>query len=110
MHRKAIFALAGVFLAVALVVPPVLFIIQADNDLDNLIVVQNNQGLVTSGNATITDQTGENHTNTIIYSAVIEAVFIPAFAITLYYGVNHPHPHGKQEQTEEEPENSALKT
>jgi len=29
---------------------------------------------------------------------VIEAVFLPAFAITLYYGVNHPHPHAKEEQ------------
>jgi hypothetical protein len=113
MHRKAVFALAGVFLAIALVVPPVLFIIQADNDLDNYLVIQNNQGLVTSGNATIIDQAGENHTNTIIISAVIEVVFIPAFAVTLFYGVNHPHPHGKEVETEDsepKPNGSALET
>ena len=113
MHRKAVFALAGVFLAVALVVPPVLFIIQADKDLDNYIVIQNNQGLVTSGNATIIDQAHENHTNTIIISAAIEVVFIPAFAVTIFYGINHPHPHGKEpeiEETEPKPNDSASET
>jgi len=67
MHRKAIFALAAVFLAVAVIVPPVLFIIQADKDSDNLIIVRNNLGLSTSGNITITDETGESHTNNIIF-------------------------------------------
>ncbi len=50
MHRKAVFALAGVFLAVALIVPPLIFVLQADHDLDNLIVARDNPGLVTSGN------------------------------------------------------------
>ena len=102
MHRKAVFALAAIFLAVAIIVPPVLFILQADNDLDNLIVTQNNQGLSTSGNITITDQTGESHTNNIIIFAVIEAVFLPAFAITLYFGINHPEPFIKKEQEDDE--------
>ncbi len=106
MHRKAIFALTAVFLAVAVIVPPVLFIIQADNDLDNLIIVRNNPGLSTSGNITITDEIGESHTNNIIIFVVIEAVFLPAFAITLYYGVNHPHPHTKEEQKAEEGNNT----
>jgi hypothetical protein len=105
MHRKAVFALAGVFLAVALVIPPVLFIIQANNDLDKLIVVQNNMGLVTGGNVTISNQISENHTNTLIIFTVIEAVFLPLFAVTLYHGINHPHPHGKEkEETETETE------
>ena len=65
MHRKAVFALAGVFLAVALIVPPLIFILQADNDLDNLIIVRDNPGLVTSGNATITDETSENHSTSL---------------------------------------------
>jgi hypothetical protein len=92
MHRKAVFALAGVFLAVALIVPPLIFILQADHDLDNLIIARDNPGLVTSGNATITDETTENHNTNIIYATIIEAVFISLFAIALYYGINHPHP------------------
>jgi uncharacterized membrane protein YozB (DUF420 family) len=92
MHRKAVFALAGVFLAVALIVPPLIFILQADHDLDNLIVARDNPGLVTSGNATITDETTENHNTNIIYAAIIEVVFVVLFAVTLYYGLNHPHP------------------
>ncbi len=102
MHRKAIFSLAAIFLAVALAVPPVLFILQADNDLDNLIKIQSNQGLSTSGNITITDQVGASHTNNIIIFAVVEAVFIPAFAITLYFGISHPHSYTKEEQEAEE--------
>ena len=109
MHRKPIFALAAIFLAVAVIVPPVLFILQADNDLDNLIVTQNNQGLSTSGNVTITDEAGENHTNNIIIFAVIEAIFLPAFAITLYFALNHPEPLIKDEQEAEE-ENQNPKT
>ena len=45
MHRKAVFFLAGVFLAVALVAPPIILIMQADSDLDNYIIARNNPGL-----------------------------------------------------------------
>jgi hypothetical protein len=92
MHRKAFFALAGVFLAVALIVPPVIFIMQADHDLDNLIIAGDNQGLQTSGNITITDETSENHQTNIIIVSIIEVVFVVLFAVTLYYGINQPHP------------------
>ena len=61
MHRKAVFALAGVFLAVALIAPPFILILQADHDLDNLIIARDNPGLETSGNVTITDEINENH-------------------------------------------------
>jgi hypothetical protein len=91
-HRKAVFALAGVFLAVALIMPPLIFVLQADYDLDNLIVARDHPGLVTSGNATITDETTENHSTNIIYAAIIEAVFVALFAVTLFYAINHPHP------------------
>jgi hypothetical protein len=93
MHRKAVFALAGIFLAVALIVPPLIFILQADHDLDNLIITRDNPGLATSGNATITDETTENHNTNIIYAAIIELVFVVLFAVALFYGINHPHPH-----------------
>jgi hypothetical protein len=92
MHRKAFLVLAGIFLAVALIVPPLIFILQADHDLDNLIVARDNPGLVTSGNPTITDETTENHGTNIIYAAIIEVVFVMLFAVTLYYAINHPHP------------------
>jgi|WetSurMetagenome_2_1015567.scaffolds.fasta_scaffold29247_3 hypothetical protein len=101
MHRKAIFALAGVFLAIALVVPPVLLIIQAGNVLFEF-TQQNNPGHQTSGNVTSIQQISQNHTNTVIITIAIEAIFVPLFAVTLYYGINHPHPHGKTNETEQE--------
>ncbi len=92
MHRKAIFALAGVFLIVALVVPPVLLIMESDHDLDNYINSQQNpNGLQTNGNITITDERNENF-QTYSYAAIIEVVFVVLFAITLFYGINHLHP------------------
>ncbi len=94
MHRKAVFALAGVFLAVALVVPPILLIVQSDNDLDNYLTHQNDQGLKTGGNGTLVflQEINEGRQNTLIIIAVIEVVFVLLFAITMYYGINHPHP------------------
>jgi hypothetical protein len=92
MHRKAVFFLAGIFLVVALVVPPILLILQADNDLDNYIVSQNPNGLQTNGNVTITDEISENHQTTFTIVAIIEVIFVILFAVTLYYGINHPHP------------------
>lgn len=89
MHRKVIFALAGVFLAVALFVPPILFKLQADQDLDNYIIVNNPIGMDTGGNVTIIDQANENHQRTFIITTVIEVVFVILFAITLYYGISY---------------------
>jgi hypothetical protein len=92
MHRKAVFFIAGVFLVVALVVPPVLLILQSDHDLDNFIIAQNPNGLQTNGNITITDEIGENNQSTYTIAAVIEVVFVSLFAVTMYYGINHRHP------------------
>ncbi len=94
MHRKVVFALAGVFLAVALVVPPILLIVQSDNDLDNYLTHQNDQGLKTGGNGTLVflQEINEGRQNMLIIIAVIEVVFVLLFAITMYYGINHPHP------------------
>jgi hypothetical protein len=92
LQRKAVFALAGVFLAIALVVPPLIFVLQADRDLDNIIVIRDNPAQASSGNVTITDETSENHTTNLIIAGIIYAVFIPLFAVTLYYGINHPRP------------------
>jgi hypothetical protein len=94
MHRKAFFILAGIFLIVALAVPPIILIQQAASDLDNYIVSQNPSGHQTNGNVTIftPEQLQENHTTTFIIVAAIDVIFVALFAITLYYGVNHPHP------------------
>ncbi len=94
MHRKAVFFLAGVFLVVALVVPPIVLILQADKDLDNYTIIANPNGLQTNGNITTLTpaEIQENHTNTFIIVTIVEAVFVTLFAVTLYYGINHPHP------------------
>jgi nicotinamide riboside transporter PnuC len=92
MHRKAVFALAGLFLAVALVAPPVILLIQADQDLDNLIVVQDNPALATSGNITIAQETSERHQANFLIIIIIEVVFVILFAVTMYYGISHTHP------------------
>jgi hypothetical protein len=92
MHRKAVFFLAGVFLVVALVAPPVILILQADKDLDNYIIAQNPNGLQTNGNLTITDEIQESHQTTFTIVAIIEVIFVALFAVTLYYGINHTHP------------------
>ena len=94
MHRKTVFALAGVFLIIALIVPPIMLILQADNDLDNYIISQNPTGHETGGNITILtpQELQESHNTTFIIVALIEVVFVSLFAVTLYYGINHPHP------------------
>ncbi len=94
MHRKAVFFLAGIFLVVALVVPPVVLLLQADHDLDNYITAQNPTGHQTSGNITVLtpQELQENHNTIFIVVLVIEVVFVALFVVTLYYGINHPHP------------------
>ncbi len=94
MHNKAVFAVAGVFLAVAVVVPTVIFILQAQNDL---IVIQNPTGMYT-GNVSGVPTVGQiqaSHQNTLIIVAVIEVVFVALFVVTVYYGINHIHPSHK---------------
>ena len=92
MHRKAVFFLAAVFLAVALVVPPVLLVMQSDNDLDNIINAQNPVGHETSGNITLSDEVGESHQTTFVTVLVVEVVFVVLAAITIYFGISHTHP------------------
>jgi ABC-type Mn2+/Zn2+ transport system permease subunit len=94
MHRKAYFVLAGIFLVVALVVPPVVIALQADKDLDNYTVSQNPDTHSTSGNITVLtpEELQENHNTIFIVVLAVEVVFVALFAITMFYGINHPHP------------------
>ena len=93
MHRKKIFALAGVFLVLALVVPPVLIVLAANNTIYKYIVpyVNPTEG---SNNITITltSQERATYNTTLTVALILEAIFVVLFAITLYYGINHPHP------------------
>ena len=93
MHRKSIFLLAAVFLVIALVVPPVIVILQESNTIYKYIIpgTSPTQG---SGNITIiiTPQAREHYYNAIIYAAIIAVIFIVLFAITTFYGINHTHP------------------
>jgi len=93
MHRKKIFLLAAVFLVVALVVPPVLVILQADNTIYKYIIpgVSPTQGS-TNITITITPTERSNYNNAIILAAIIAVIFILLFAITMFYGINHTHP------------------
>ncbi len=92
MHRKAVFALAGVFLAIAFLVPMTLLLLQAQNDL---IIIQNPTGIytgnVSSGVPTV-EQIAQSHQNTLFIAVAVGAVFVVLFAVTVWYGINHVHP------------------
>jgi hypothetical protein len=96
MHRKVVFALAAVFLIVALTVPPTIVILQSNNTIYKYLVPTMNpaQGN-TNVTIIVTPQQRENFNNAIIIAAIIEVVFILAFSTTIYYGINHTHPEHK---------------
>jgi hypothetical protein len=87
MHRKALFLLAGLFLAIALMVPSIILIGQANSDLNN-IIAKDNPGMETSGSIPTTDQISQSHQTTFILVLIIEVIFVILFAITLYFAIN----------------------
>jgi len=93
MHRKPVFALAAVFLVVALVIPPALVILQTNNTIYKYIVpgTSPTQGS-TNITITITQTDRQNYNSAVELALIIEAVFIALFAVTLFYGINHTHP------------------
>ncbi|MDR0470184.1 MAG: hypothetical protein LBH79_00470 [Nitrososphaerota archaeon] len=90
MHHKGIFVLAGVFLAVALVVPVVVFILQAP---DGLIITENPSGMETGGDLpTVPVQpVQQGYVMTLFVVIVVEVVFISLFIVAIYYGIRHVH-------------------
>ncbi len=93
MHRKRVFLLAAVFLIIALVVPPVIVILQANNTIYKYIIpgispVQGHNNIT----IIITPQERASYDMAVIVAAIIGVVFIILFAITLFYGINHTHP------------------
>ncbi len=98
MHQKAVFALAGVFLAIAIIVPTVLFVLLAQNQL---IIIQNPTGMQTGNLTTLTpDQARQDYANTLTLVAIIDIVFGLLFVITMYYGINHVHPSHQRAETD----------
>lgn len=99
MHRTRVFILAAAFLAVALIVPPTIFLLATQNTIYNYIIPGNypSQGATNSTNFSIqiTPQQRTNIINSVIAAAIIEVVFLILFAVTLYYGINHTHPEHK---------------
>jgi len=94
VHR-AFFALAAVFLAVAIVVPVALLLTQAESDLDNYIITQNPTGMRTQTNASLptAEELQQSHADTLIIVLVVEVVFVLLFMTALYYGLKtHPLP------------------
>jgi len=93
MHRKRVFAIAGVFLAIALIVPPAIVAVAANNSIYKYIVPGLNP---TEGSPTIqitlTPQERANYNNSIIVAGVIEIVFLALFIIAMYNGIKHTHP------------------
>jgi len=93
--HKAFFALAAVFLAVAIVVPVALLLTQAESDLDNYIITQNPTGMRTQTNASLptAEELQQSHADTLIIVLVVEVVFVLLFMTALYYGLKtHPLP------------------
>jgi hypothetical protein len=91
MHRKGVFAIAAVFLAVALVAPPVILITQERSELDALIRQANDPTHQTGTNTTFLEQYGSNRQTLYIIIAVIEIVFVSLFLVTAWIGINHYH-------------------
>jgi hypothetical protein len=68
--------------------------LQADKDFNNYANARNNPGLSTSGNATSEIYTMHEHLQTTFtLIAIIEAIFVTLFAITIWFGIKHIHPY-----------------
>ena len=93
MHRKRVFTIAGVFLALALIVPPVIVVLSASNTIYKYIVPGVNpvQGSPTI-TISITAQERANYVNSLIVAGVVAVVFLALFIVTMYNGINHTHP------------------
>jgi hypothetical protein len=99
MHKKAVFALAAVFLVIALVIPPALVIIQTNNTIYKYIVpfITPTQGS-TNVTITVTSQQRDSFNMAIILAAIIEVIFIVLFVVTMWFGINHTHPDHKSRE------------
>lgn len=86
MHHKKLFALAGVFLAVALFTPPLVLYLQG---VTEEAIFQERLEHETAGNFSFLERIHQSQQNALILVAVVEAVFVLLFVVTMYYGINH---------------------
>lgn len=85
VNRKA-FVLAGVFLAVALIVPPVLLITQSDADLDNLVNQGANLADETTAQGVLADI--DSHNQVVFGAAIaVEAISVVLFLVCLWFAL-----------------------
>jgi len=93
MHRKRVFALAAVFLIIALTIPPAIVVLSANNSIYKYIIPGTNP---TQGSPTVqinlTNQERQSFQTAVIIAAVIEVIFLALFIVAIYYGFNHTHP------------------
>ncbi len=85
MNRVAL-VLAGIFLAVALIVPPYVLIAEYDNDLDNLVNQAANLADETQAPGIVADVDARSQTVFAIVIAV-EVIFALLFAVCLYFAL-----------------------
>jgi preprotein translocase subunit SecG len=93
MHHKFLFTLAGIFLAIAFIVPTVAFTLQAQSDIEDISQLTNEPGHVTGPNVTAVDPfvVAAEHYNTLVLVLVVEVVFITLAIVMVYLGINHYH-------------------
>ncbi len=92
MHNKKFFALAGVFLVVALSAPPLILYFEGASEL----VAYENTGHQTAGNLSFLEQVQQSRQSAYILVVAVEVVFVLLFVVTMYYGINHlPQTGGK---------------
>ena len=93
MHRKQVFALAAVFLVIALVVPPAIVLAQVNNTIYKYIIpgVYPTQG-TTNITLILTPQQQQSYSTALTIALILEVIFVALFAVTLYYGYSHTHP------------------
>ena len=79
----------------ALVVPPAIVVLAANNNSIYKYIIPGTtptQGSPTGIQVTLTNQQRANFQNSVLTAAVIEVAFIAAFIVTIYYGIKHTHP------------------
>jgi hypothetical protein len=86
MHHKKLFALAGVFLAVALFTPPIVLYLQG---VTEEAIFQERLAHETAGNFSFLEKIQQSRQNSLVLVAVVEVVFVSLFVVAMYYGINH---------------------
>ncbi len=85
LNRKA-FVLAGIFLAVALIVPPIVLITQSDADLDNLVNQDPNLADETQAQGFLADVDARNQV-VFIAAIAIEVISVVLFIACLWFAL-----------------------